>query len=49
MSQIERNAANAAVLRARARAGLSEPPPEQLVDENDGGDCIARNMHKLPG
>jgi len=29
--------------------GLSEPPPEQLVDENGGGDCIARNMHKLPG
>jgi hypothetical protein len=49
MSQIERNAAIAATLRARARERTSEPPPEQLLDENGGGDCIARNMHKLPG
>jgi hypothetical protein len=49
MSQIERNAANAATLCAHAREGPSEPPPEQLLEENGGGDCIARNMHKLPG
>jgi hypothetical protein len=49
MSQIERNAATAATLRAHAREGSSELPLEQLVEENGGGDCIERNMHKLPG